>query len=280
MKGGTKAGTQILPTPMPRLSAFMPQLKPNEVLRGSATNCPMLHINRRASLQLLLLETKYFISRELCVSIFSPRCLQCHLIPQPRRRSTLPDYKDQVGGIIPGYAGHMPRSRDKYAGSAHGGIAPERGPPPAMGAQQGHLRPEDVIPPRFEAFIANERGVMPGYTGFRPEARHVHNVSAFGGIVSDSGLFGNARDVSGKMGGLAGATQANSFEELSQGNRTFDWRRDPLRTAAVSGNVGVVPGTRVRRVAARPRLGGLSGWPMCRSRTATRATSRPANGGR
>lgn len=61
MKGGTKAGTQILPTPMPsKLSAFMPQLKPNEVLRGRATNCPMLHINRRASLQLLLLETKYF----------------------------------------------------------------------------------------------------------------------------------------------------------------------------------------------------------------------------
>merc|ERR1719181_2395097 len=92
------------------------------------------------------------------------------------------DYKDQVGGIVPGYAGHVPRARDKYAGSAHGAIAPERGPPVALGPQQGHVRPEDVIPPVFDSYISNSKGVLPGYTGFRPESKHVHNVSAFGGI--------------------------------------------------------------------------------------------------
>jgi len=154
------------------------------------------------------------------------------------------DYKDQVGGVVPGYAGHMPRSRDKYAGSAHGGIAPERGPPTAKGAQQGHHRPEDVIPPVFEAFIASERGVMPGYTGFRPEARHVHNVSAFGGIVATSGIFGNARGP-GATGGLGTATAATSIEELSQGTRTFDWQRNPVADQPPSfrDNVGgVLPG--------------------------------------
>ena len=78
------------------------------------------------------------------------------------------DYKHQVGGVVPGYAGHMPRARDKYAGSAHGGIAPDSGPPLPKGAQQGHVRPEDVIPPVFESYVSNSNGVMPGYTGFRP----------------------------------------------------------------------------------------------------------------
>ena len=158
------------------------------------------------------------------------------------------DYKNQVGGVVPGYAGHMPRARDKYAGSAHGAIAPERGPPVSKGAQQGHVRPEDVIPPIFESFIASERGVMPGYTGFRPEARHVHNVSAFGGIVDTSGLFGNAKDAhdTGAHDGVFGAaTRATNVSELGQGNRTFDWRRNVNQPAPPSfrENVGgVLPG--------------------------------------
>lgn len=136
------------------------------------------------------------------------------------------DYKDQVGGIVPGYAGHMPRSRDKYAGSAHGAIAPPRGPPQAKGPQQGHVRPEDVIPPVFESYIASSKGVMPGYTGFRPEARHVHNVSAFGGITFSP----------------AGTDAA----ELAQGKREFEFRREADITPAPPSfrdNVGgVIPG--------------------------------------
>lgn len=136
------------------------------------------------------------------------------------------DYKAQVGGIVPGYAGHMPRSRDKYAGSAHGGISPERGPPLALGPQQGHVRPEDVIPPVFESFVQSSKGVMPGYTGFRPEARHVHNVSAFGGIPP--------------------SVAAPEPETLAQGNRNFDWRRGtdlPPAPPSFRDNVGgILPG--------------------------------------
>jgi len=92
------------------------------------------------------------------------------------------DYKTQVNGIVPGYAGHMPRSRDKYAGSAHGGIANPYTPPDAKGPQKGCTRAEDVIPSTFASYIQNVNGVMPGYTGYRPKSHDVFNVTAFGGI--------------------------------------------------------------------------------------------------
>jgi len=123
-----------------------------------------------------------------------------------------PDYKDQVCGIVPGYAGHVPRARDKYAGSAHGAVAQERGPPVAKGPQQGHVRPEDVIPPVFDAYITDSKGVLPGYTGFRPESKHVHNVSAFGGIPPMQPV---------PAGGMSIAAQAS----LEQGVRSFEYRR-------------------------------------------------------
>ena len=63
-----------------------------------------------------------------------------------------PDYKTQVNGVIPGYAGHMPRSRDKYGGAATGSLAKAAGP------QTGHTRPEDVLPPNFVDYVNNARG--------------------------------------------------------------------------------------------------------------------------
>lgn len=92
------------------------------------------------------------------------------------------DYKDEVNGVVPGYSGHMPRARDKYAGSAHGGIANPYTPPDAKGPQKGCVRAEDVIPSTFASYIQNVQGVMPGYTGYRPKAHDVFNVTAFGGI--------------------------------------------------------------------------------------------------
>ena len=37
------------------------------------------------------------------------------------------DFRTAVRGIVPGYAGHVPRARDMYGGPASGGITPERG---------------------------------------------------------------------------------------------------------------------------------------------------------
>ena len=37
------------------------------------------------------------------------------------------NFKSAVRGIVPGYAGHVPRARDMYGGPSSGGITPERG---------------------------------------------------------------------------------------------------------------------------------------------------------
>ena len=161
-----------------------------------------------------------------------------------------PDYKDQVNGILPGYSGHIPRARDKYAGSATGSIAPGKGEDGykvygvgghvAIGPQAGHVRPEDVLPPRFVEYIEKSAGCMPGYTGFRPESVHVKNVAAYGGIPHQ--VTGNAGEV-----GLNFSMQSDNSTamHLEQGDRSYDWRRTPLDAPPPSfrDNVGgVLPG--------------------------------------
>ena len=128
------------------------------------------------------------------------------------------DYKEQVNGIVPGYAGHMPRSRDKYAGSAHGGIADPYKPPTAKGPQKGCTRAEDVIPTTFASYVTNVNGVMPGYTGYRPKSHDVFNVTAFGGIPPDM--------------------------QTGMHERSYDWHRNPVEPPpSFRDSVGgVVPG--------------------------------------
>jgi len=156
------------------------------------------------------------------------------------------DYKDQVNGIIPGYSGHMPRSRDKYAGSAHGGVAPKFGPHVAIGEQAGHVRPEDVIPPQFESYMRKQQGTLPGYTGWRPESGHVKNVSAWGCIPHERN---NGQDIpnvglSATLGTLADSSQPD--DKYEQGTRAYDWQRKNKNTApppSFRDNVGgVLPG--------------------------------------
>ena len=129
-----------------------------------------------------------------------------------------PDYKDSVNGVLPGYSGHMPRARDKYAGSAHGGLANPYTPPDAKGPQKGCTRPEDVIPSTFESYLNNVQGVVPGYTGYRPKAHDVFNVTAFGGVP----------------------------EKFADGahERTFEWARKPEEAPASFRDTvgGVLPG--------------------------------------
>jgi len=136
-----------------------------------------------------------------------------------------PDYKDQVNGIIPGYSGHMPRARDKYAASAHGSVAPKFGPHNSIGPQTGHVRPEDVIPPRFDSYMRTAQGTVPGYTGWRPEAAHVKNVSAWGCVPHERGNGYETPNVglSATVGSLADPSKPADHTE--QGVRQYDWRR-------------------------------------------------------
>jgi hypothetical protein len=110
----------------------------------------------------------------------------------------LPDYAPEANGIIPGYAGHIPRARDKYGGSAHLGCSmSDHGVHVHMGPQIGHVKQEALgnkygtdglplrggeIQPRFDNYQQKVQGVMPGYGGFRPGARDECGFATVGGI--------------------------------------------------------------------------------------------------
>ena len=90
----------------------------------------------------------------------------------------LTDYSTESNGIIPGYAGHIPRARDKYGGSAHTGTSPAIvGIANHIGPQGGHNKGgvlgngfgNDGFPltgaavePVFKNYSAKSGGVMPG----------------------------------------------------------------------------------------------------------------------
>jgi len=103
-------------------------------------------------------------------------------------------YRKQVNGIVPGYAGHVPRSRDQYGESSHGGLAPVPwGQVRHMGAAVGHYtnaqgqielstdeKEHQKEEERFATYDARNGGVMPNYAGHRPGARAVEATAAFG----------------------------------------------------------------------------------------------------
>mmetsp|Transcript_18392 Transcript_18392/g.37202 ORF Transcript_18392/g.37202 Transcript_18392/m.37202 type:complete len:220 (-) Transcript_18392:1266-1925(-) len=103
-------------------------------------------------------------------------------------------YKKEVNGIVPGYSGHVPRSRDQYGESSHGGLAPAPWQNVRhMGAAVGHYtnaqgqieltsdeKKNQLEEARFAAYDARNGGVMPNYAGHRPGARAVEATAAFG----------------------------------------------------------------------------------------------------
>ena len=98
--------------------------------------------------------------------------------PSGDPKCELPDYAPEANGIIPGYAGHIPRARDKYGGSAHLGCSmSDHGVHEHMGPQIGHEKKAvlgnkfgtDGLPltgteiePRFDNYQQKVQGIMPG----------------------------------------------------------------------------------------------------------------------
>jgi hypothetical protein len=112
----------------------------------------------------------------------------------------LTDYQKESNGIVPGYAGHIPRARDKYGGAAIGGCSPAVQP----GGVDTHIGPQGkhnkrdclgngygsdgfplkgaAVEPVYDNFNAARGGIMPGYGGFRPGARDECGYATVGGI--------------------------------------------------------------------------------------------------
>jgi len=118
--------------------------------------------------------------------------------PSGDPKCEIPDYAPEANGIIPGYAGHIPRARDKYGGAAHGGCGlPTHGVHKHLGPQIAHDKsealgnrygsdglplPPNAVEPVFDNFKTSVQGVMPGYGGFRPGARDECGFATVGGI--------------------------------------------------------------------------------------------------
>ena len=117
--------------------------------------------------------------------------------PSGDPRCEIPDYAPEANGIIPGYAGHIPRARDKYGGAAHGGCSIEIHGQKHIGPQVAHDKrevlgnrfgsdglplPPEAVEPVFDNYKTRVQGVMPGYGGFRPGARDECGFATVGGI--------------------------------------------------------------------------------------------------
>ena len=106
------------------------------------------------------------------------------------------DFKTAVRGIVPGYAGHVPRARDMYGEPSSGGITPERGW--KRNERTGQmLETTNRGPMGARAYDANAQGassrphaftrrhncvsdeVKPGYAGHVPQARDTHGTSFY-----------------------------------------------------------------------------------------------------
>lgn len=133
-------------------------------------------------------------------------------------------YRNEVNGIVPGYQGHVPRSRDQFGESAVGGLKPDAwNGQRHMGASVGHYvnaqgqseltqdeKKHQAEEDRFANYRDRNGGVMANYAGHRPGARGVEARSAFSQVVRPgkpaSQQFNDTADYTGKAGNSAATT--------------------------------------------------------------------------
>jgi len=109
-----------------------------------------------------------------------------------------PSHRQTHHGVVPGYAGHIPRAKDAAGSSAHGVVKPNPdlqwgSPGITKHVSQRSTGPRARTPPakrsNFSDFFAEKtpyraevNGVVPGYTGHQPRAKDLTGESAFGAL--------------------------------------------------------------------------------------------------
>jgi len=129
-----------------------------------------------------------------------------------RWKEGLPDYSEQVGGVLPGYGGHVPRAIHKFGASSKGQTRPFEHSiehdevaelrelfsrsPKVRGLEKGdfsrsdpnddgeewwpQLAPPAAIEGQMKDFRDVRNGVVPKYAGHIPRAKDKYGQSAFG----------------------------------------------------------------------------------------------------
>jgi len=105
--------------------------------------------------------------------------------PLPYRQEDLMEkpvsYREEVRGIVPGYAGHVPRAQHKYSGTHFGpqAIIKDSSPEKALVAQDRHPNTKEKIE-LGKPYRELVGGIVPGYAGHVPKSAFTYGVSAQG----------------------------------------------------------------------------------------------------
>lgn len=143
---------------------------------------------------------------------------------------TVKKYRNEVGGIVPGYQGHVPRARDQFGESHVGGLKPDpwsgqRHMHAAVGHSVNSIGQAELMSDekkwqkeeeRFAAYKERNGGVMANYAGHRPGARAVEATSAYS-VVSRPGkasIWSGENDTAA-FTGLSGNSQATTGTQVS-----------------------------------------------------------------
>ena len=155
-------------------------------------------------------------------------------------------FREAVGGVVPGYAGHRPGARDVHHKMSFGGVPAFNPPrvsyPPGQGAHLDNnpsthwqeigrsWKPEEPGDSKSDAFRDTVGGVLCGYTGFVPNARTHYGSAHVGGLSQV-----------GSRGRLAQRGHSGRVERL-QGDKGLEvGRRTESASAPVPGYQGHVP---------------------------------------
>lgn len=180
----------------------------------------------------------------------------------------IPDYKAQVGGVMPGYGGHVPRAIHKYGQSAVGGTPQFEQvteheeveelrklfsrSPEVRGSETGDFSrtdpnddgeewwpkapPKAAIEGMMKDFRMEINGVVPKYAGHVPRAKDKYGASAFG-------MTRTVKDTSGKSP-TSNSGVSTVGKVMGQVNRENTKAEVPFKpTQRIDGN-GVIPGYR------------------------------------
>jgi len=101
------------------------------------------------------------------------------------------DFREQINGVLPKYAGHVPRAKDKYGASAHGYTRSVAGVDRSQGSSNSGVRTDGVVMGQVNRentkaevpFRPTQRldgnGVVPGYRGHVPNVVNAIGMSTF-----------------------------------------------------------------------------------------------------
>lgn len=132
--------------------------------------------------------------------------------PKAAIEGMMVDFREQINGVLPKYAGHVPRAKDKYGASAHGYTRTVAGENEGVRGSNSGVRTEGVTMGQVNRentkaevpFNPTQRldgnGVIPGYRGHVPNVVNTIGMSTF---LSGPGFTEVQVENMEKMGGLA-----------------------------------------------------------------------------